>query len=110
MGGGGGGGGRGRRNGKILNGHIFVNTHQNCTKCSVVVYCVDMELISKCQLVCIIYTMISQNSMLTKHAFTEKLRLRKLHEIVYDIVLKFSAIVLYTLSGAMSILDFFLNC
>ena len=35
--------------------------------------------------------------------FTEKLRLRKLHEIVF----KFSAIVLYTLSGAMTILDFF---
>ena len=35
------GGGAGRGNGKILNGHIFVNTHQNCTKCSVVVYCVD---------------------------------------------------------------------
>ena len=86
-----------------MNGHIFVNTHQNCTKFSVVVYCVDIELISKFQLICIIYTIITQNSMLTKHAFTEKLRLRKLHEIVF----KCSAIVLYTLSGAMTILDFF---
>ena len=79
--GGGGGGGAGRGNGKILNGHSFVNTHQSCTKFSVVVCCVDIELISKFQLICIIYTMISQNSMLTKHAFMEKLRLRKLHEI-----------------------------
>ena len=38
-----GGGGAGRGNGKILNGHTFVNTHQNCTKFSVVVYCVDIE-------------------------------------------------------------------
>ena len=93
----------GRKKSKILNGNIFVNTHQNCIKFSVVVYCVDIELISKFQLICIIYTIITQNSMLTKHAFTEKLRLRKLHEIVF----KFSAFVLYTLSGAMSILDFF---
>ena len=39
-------GGTGRGNGKILNGHIFVNTHQNCTKFSVVVYCVDIEFIT----------------------------------------------------------------
>ena len=64
-----------------MNGHIFVRTHQNCTTFSIVVYCVDIELISKFQLICIIYTIITQNSMLTKHAFTEKLRLRKLHEI-----------------------------
>ena len=63
-------GGAGRGKGKILNGHIFVNTHQNCTKCSVVVYGVDIELISKFQLICIIYTMISQNSMLTKLSWT----------------------------------------
>ena len=31
-------------------------------------------------------------------------------KITRDIVFKFSAIVFYTLSGAMSILDFFLNC
>ena len=37
-----GGGGASRGNGKILNGHTFVNTHQNCTKFSVVVYCVDI--------------------------------------------------------------------
>ena len=37
-----GGGGR-RGNGKILNGHTIVNTHQNCTIFSVVVYCVDIE-------------------------------------------------------------------
>ena len=43
---GGGGGGTGRGNGTILIGHICVNTHQNCTKLTVVVYCVDMELIS----------------------------------------------------------------
>ena len=64
------GGGAGRGNGKILYGHTFVNTHQNCTKFPVVVYCVDIE--SKFQLICIIYTMISTNSMLTKHAFTAK--------------------------------------
>ena len=78
--GGGGNGGGGAVWGKayILNGHIFVNTHQNCTKFSVVVYCVDIELISKLQLICIIYTIITQNSMLTKHAFTEKLRFEKI--------------------------------
>ena len=56
-GGGGGGGslGAGRGNGNILNGHTSVNTHQNCTKCSVVVYYVDIEWISKFQLICIIY-------------------------------------------------------
>ena len=74
-------GGAGRGKAYILNGHIFVNTHQNCTEFSVVVYCVHIELISKFHLICIIYTMITQNSTLTKHAFTEKLRLRKLHEI-----------------------------
>ena len=41
-GGEGGGAGAGRENGKIWNGHIFVHTHQNCTKLSVVVYCVDI--------------------------------------------------------------------
>ena len=61
-GGGGGGGGGGKA--KILNGHIFVST-----KFSVVVYCVDIELISKFQLICVIYTMITQNSTLTKASF-----------------------------------------
>ena len=36
------GGGAGREKAYILNGHIFVNTYQNCTKFSVVVYCVDI--------------------------------------------------------------------
>ena len=35
-------GGAGREKAKILNGHIFFNTYQNCTKFSVVVYCVDI--------------------------------------------------------------------
>ena len=35
-------GGAGREKSYILNGHIFVNTYQNCTKFSVVVYCVDI--------------------------------------------------------------------
>ena len=35
-------GGAGREKAYILNGHIFVNTYQNCTKFSVVVYCVDI--------------------------------------------------------------------
>ena len=67
-------GGAGRGKAYILNGHIFVNNYQNCTN-------VDIKLISKFQLICIIYTMITQNFMLTKHAFTEKLRLRKSHVI-----------------------------
>ena len=46
-GGGGGVGVTGWGNGKILNGHIFVNTHQNCIKFSAVVYCVDIELITR---------------------------------------------------------------
>ena len=45
------------------------------------------------QLICIIYTRISQNSMVTNYAFTENLRLRKL----LDIVMKFSEIVHYSI-------------
>ena len=80
MGEGGGGGegrGAGRGKGKIWNGHIFVNTqsefYQIVSSCVLCGYRINFKI-------CIIYTMISQNSMLTNSAFTENLRLRKLQK------------------------------
>ena len=57
--------------------------YQICSSCVLCGYRMNFKISALHNL-----TMISQNSMLTNYAFTENLRLRKLHEIV----LKFSAI------------------